>query len=1152
MSNPNLIDNKRVKLSTVLDELLPRFEDLSIATGYWDLEGLNLIIDSLVKYKKVRILFGRPPLIKRDNAQDLKVPEPDFPVQDIFHELQRVMPTKDLKDCVSKLDALYKQNVLEIKVFRKNFLHAKTYIFGNEDSTEAVGVVGSSNFTYAGLTNNLELNDLNDNPKVVLFHPKNDKQEHGHLSWFNEIWNESEEWTGDFMEIVNGSNHGDLVYSPYEMYIKTLQFWYADQVEDDRLIEGIGGKTLASFQERNVKQLLSRLEKYGVAMLADSVGLGKTISAIGVIKQYRVKKQRVVVICPASLVLQWREELSEAGLYDVMVLSLQNRKDIEDAKNVIDKYAPVGLFVIDEAHNLRNSSSGRYTMLTDWIGSEYNVDNHVLLLTATPINNSLTDLSNQILLGSAGDQDILPVNYKNDQGIIKQISFHESLENIKKRLNQARKRMEDISDEEQNRRLDQIYKDTREGIDPIMRAFVVRNTRDGIEKEFKGVEIKGELKTFPKVEMLNVKFDLDSIQKPTEEMSDVLKNISAQSLEVLVETTDRLLHPRRQASPETERSESESIIELLYKVILSMSLVPYRYEMYHVDVYGKQRIDLNVKGPLALALSRQISLYGIIRTVFLKRLESSSKALKTSIEKYQRRLDLFESILLKHNKVISLGDLEDIEDEYLPEDGEQTELDLDDAKVLKMIEEKARDITDNTHNIIALKEDIVSEKRVLKELVMLADMLDRDDTKVNEYFKQIEVLRKENPNTKILTFTFFSDTVSLIQNKIIEKNFFDTDSEKFAFVSGKNKTNAVQSAKLFAPKAKNYQVQPKEKEIDFLVSTDVLAEGQNLQDCAIVVNYDLHWNPVRMIQRNGRVNRLGSDHKVVKVINMIPHTQVERFLRLQKTLSDKIEMIKATIGTDSSILGEDANPLDFTGVYSTDVETASNSYREMESKAENFTDDEFVNDLRDFNKNATEQEKNAVKYIPTGKWGELHNDDIYSLHFMRVHFDNGQDKNAIIYTQAGNYSAILDGAALRKIKSLDKNRLQKTLPAAALEITNKLQTKAEDLILFDSINSTRTIDSERKVAVLVQNKFAWSGDDLDKLSQLFRSRNVILKKKVKQLKDRINSAERNSKDSSQYVSELKLLLPSLSENPPQLSGPITQLTNFYNKNIWQI
>lgn len=802
MDLPKIIDNERKKLSDVLIETAKNYSDFSVATGYWDIEGMKLIIDSLSDYSSVRILIGREPLLKRDNKKDLDKPEIDFPDKDFFDDLQRIDTTPELKEVVVKMKKLIDSGKMTVRLYKRSFLHAKCYVFGNNKSDNACGIIGSSNFTRNGMTTNLELNTTESDIKVVLYKPETETQEVGHLFWFDKLWEDelTIDWTGQFIELVNGSNHGNLVYSPYEMYIKTLHFWYEDLLEDDRKIEKITGKTLAAFQERNVKQLLYRLDKYGVAMLADSVGLGKTISAIGVIKQYKVQKQRVIVICPASLVLQWKEELAEAGMYEVQVISLQNKDEIENTK-LIDKYAPIGLYVIDEAHNLRNSSSVRYRQLTEWISN--NTDSHTLLLTATPINNSLSDLSNQILLGSAGDQDILPVNFKNDQGIIKQVSFSEAIDNIIKRINQVKKRSEKISNEDQNEKIAKVYKETREYIDPIMRAFVVRNTRDGIEKEFGGVEIDGILKTFPKVEMNNITFNLDHVVIDHLNMSDVLKNISFQTLEDLAETTDILLHPRRQAKNSGEIISKESIIVLIYKVILSLSLVPYRYDMYHNDVYGKNRIDLNVKGDLAVSLSRQISLYGIIRTVFLKRLESSSKALKKSIEKYQKRLALFESILINQNKIVSLSDITDIEDEYLEENGEQIELDFENPELIKTIELLKKDVSDSTYNIAALKEDITNEKLVLRELIILTDILDKDDTKINAYFKEVKKIKQNNPNAKILTFSFFADTVNLIQDKIKEKNYFGDNANRYGFVSGKNKKSAIYNAKLFAPKAKN-------------------------------------------------------------------------------------------------------------------------------------------------------------------------------------------------------------------------------------------------------------------------------------------------------------------------------------------------------------
>ena len=224
-----IIDNKR---KTLLENLIlasKDFDELSITTGYWDLEGTKLLIESLKDYKKIRLIIGQEPLIGRYNLNQV---EPDFPDTDIFKDLQRLKSDSALYATVKELKKKVDEGVLEVKVYRRNFLHAKSYIFGNYKTEKAVGFIGSSNFTKNGLTTNLELNTSEVDNRIVQFNPQSENQEHGHLSWFEEIWNDemSINWTGDFIELVNSSNHGDQLFSPYEMYIKTLEYIYADEM----------------------------------------------------------------------------------------------------------------------------------------------------------------------------------------------------------------------------------------------------------------------------------------------------------------------------------------------------------------------------------------------------------------------------------------------------------------------------------------------------------------------------------------------------------------------------------------------------------------------------------------------------------------------------------------------------------------------------------------------------------------------------------------------------------------------------------------------------------------------------------------------------------------------------------------------------------
>ena len=208
MPQAKIIDNERKILADVLNESLDDFQDISIATGYWDLKGTGLLLEKLEKYKTIRLLIGREPLIPR---HQLKHPEPDYPERDIFKDLESLVYDEQLKANIIKLKELKEKGVLQVRIYKKSFLHAKCYILGNEKSPNALGIIGSSNFTGNGLTQNTELNSLESDHRIVLFNPKTEEQEVGHLFSFNQFWAESEEWDGRFIELLEQSPVGDVM-----------------------------------------------------------------------------------------------------------------------------------------------------------------------------------------------------------------------------------------------------------------------------------------------------------------------------------------------------------------------------------------------------------------------------------------------------------------------------------------------------------------------------------------------------------------------------------------------------------------------------------------------------------------------------------------------------------------------------------------------------------------------------------------------------------------------------------------------------------------------------------------------------------------------------------------------------------------------------
>ncbi len=975
---PKIIDNERVSLLEIFTRIASKHDTLSIATGYWDLAGTNLIIEELKKFRKVQLLIGRELLIPR---HQIHRPEPDYPDMDFFHDLEQIVPDSKLKQTIIDIKDLIKKGILEVKVYRNAFLHAKCYIFGNYDSAEAVGIIGSSNFTKNGLTKNAELNALESDHRIVTFKPLSKGQEIGHLYWFDQLWNSknAEVWNGKFSTLLELSPAGDILFSPYETYIKTLYELYLDELADEDLDSSLrGSHELMAFQLKNVHALMRRLKKYKVAMLSDSVGLGKTYTAIEVIKQYLTGEEglrRVEIICPKSLKEQWSKELATQGVFNLAPVTLQNQTDI-DGRRELDHIASVSLFVIDESHNLKNRAGKRFEQIIEWIRN--NPKAHVLLVTATPINNQLNDITNQILLGTRGESNILKVTVNDrDSNQTVPIDFHQAIENLKKKINQDLSRTGTID-----------YEHIREIMAPILRAFVVRRTRQGIKKEYGNLVIDGKEKAFPQAnpevkkygykkeiadQLLGIKSTKTGIN---------LKEIYLLPAEEIINNTKDLKHPLDQIGGIETKMDEDALVHLspvyfVYQIVLLLGFIPYRWRMYQTKFYGKTRDqikEMRVASEERELLFLQISIYGILRTLFLKRMESSVNAVKVSLETYKRKLAVFEKGL-KLGKILSLKDLINIEEKLglSDEDADPEDVVFDDEEILDSIDEKKYDLQ-------ALKNDLEKENQLLNVLEKQLAILEHDDSKLRAFADLLEDLNNQHPGGKVLVFSYYADTIQYLE-KPLPGYAPSISKDNAGFLSSRNRSNAEEWAGRFSPTSQKYQLAQGEKPLRYLFSTDILSEGQKLQDCGVLVNYDLHWNPVRMIQRNGRINRIGTNYTAVYIYNICPESQLEEYLKLVERLEGKINLIRHTIGTDTPVLDEKEYPIEFSDswaeIYSDSLQKRMRAIEAAEKDSDFLlSEDEFVSDLKIFHNDLRIEDsyKQKIYGIPAGKWALMPTD----------------------------------------------------------------------------------------------------------------------------------------------------------------------------------
>lgn len=1147
MNLPKIIDNDRKSLLEVIETVSIDHKEVSIATGYWDLPGTELILETFEHFDKIRLLIGREPAVPRDNREQI---EPDFPDEDFYRDLQRLSISSNHLAVVKKIKQWIDLGKLEVKVYKSDFLHAKCYIFGNYESDIAVGIIGSSNFTRNGLTKNTELNALENDHRVVTFQPMSQTQEVGHLAWFDKFWNSdgAVEWSGQFKQILETSPVGDKLFSPYEMYIKTLYELYKDELEDEDLTPKEGGKyTLYNFQLKNVNALRRRLSKYKVAMLSDSVGLGKTVTAIEVIKHYIDSdqgKKRVEVICPKSLKQQWIRELRSQEVMYLTPTTLQNLGEIEE-KIELDNIASVSLFVIDESHNLKNSSGARFEKILEWIRNNPNA--HVLLLTATPINNQLTDVTNQILLGTRGETEVLKVTVvdkKTKQTV--QISFKEAVENLRKKISKEIKSGEEID-----------YDYIQQVMRPILRTFVVRRTRQGILQEYGTILEDGRELKFPKVIPEVVKYSYDpnvtaTIQELTHPSID-LQKLYRLSPNEIIEHTKRLAHPLDQITDLLNGDDKtilsdKSPIFFVYQVVLLLGFIPYRWKMYQSQFYGKtksQISELRLPSKESKSLFLQLSIYGILRTMFLKRMESSVAAIQSSLDTYERKLEIFEKGL-DDGKIISLKNLANIESQlgFGDEDYLFDDIEIDQDDILD------HEVNDITYNLSALKNDIQKEKQLIDILHHQLDLLQSDPSKTRAFVNLIEHLQTIKPaGSKVLVFSYYADTIEYLRKTLPAESQLINDTNT-AFLSSKNGAESEDLARRFSPVSKKHQIAADESELNYLLSTDVLSEGQNLQDCGVLINFDLHWNPVRMIQRNGRVNRLGSSFDQVYIYNIAPESQLEEYLQLVNRLEGKINLIRNTIGTDSPVLDETENPLEFTDsikdIYSEDLLTRIKANESAEKDADMLlAEDEFVTDLKKFHNNpdfSVEYKKSIYEKVPHGKWGVMcsnqHRGESrpqvlvlnelkskqheFNSHLFVSMDERGQSLQAVTSLQALEWLRCDENNNQRENDhiSLDKQRIAETAD-------NRVETYFQDEELGAPVGQQRDI-----LRILYENQY--SPEDIEIVEKAFTTTNEFDLKRIAKLKRDIIRLSRIGEPHLELLQELVKVSKETLSKPKSL------------------
>ena len=709
------------------------------------------------------------------------------------------------------------------------------------------------------------------------------------LSDFNEIWNDSkvlQEVTDEVIESITAAyneNSPDFIYfvTLYNIFNEFLE----DISEDVLPNEATGFKEskiwnmLYNFQKDAALAIINKLEKYNGCILADSVGLGKTFTALAVIKYYENRNKSVLVLCPKKLTNNWNTYkdnyvnnpiASDRLRYDVLYHTDLNRTHGKSNGLDLDRlnWGNYDLVVIDESHNFRNGGKiienpdendkeNRYVKLLEKV-IRAGVKTKVLMLSATPVNNRFNDLKNQLALAYEGHTDY-----------------------IDEKLDTTRS-------------IDEIFKNAQ-------RAFNTWSKWEACDRT-----------TANLLKMLDFNF--------FEVLDSVTIARSRKHIQKYYDTTDIGTFPTRlkpiSLRPHLTDLESAITYNQIFEQLMQLSLTIYTPTHYilpskrekYSDLFGddKNKIGFDQMG-------REQGIRRLTAINLMKRMESSVYSFNLTLTRIKELIESTIKTIEEYDKSSEKNlDLTDISnaDEFDGEDQNNDDL-FSFGKKVKI------NLADMDY--VSWKAGLDKDRDTLELLtLMIADITPEHDLKLQELLSLIDK-KLENPinegNKKVIIFTAFADTASYIYDHV-STYVKDKYGLNTAMVSGsvegrttcpklKSDLNTVLTC--FSPISKDKKLlMPNDNtEIDFLIATDCISEGQNLQDCDYLINYDIHWNPVRIIQRFGRIDRIGSRNKVIQLVNFWPDVTLDEYINLKAKVETRMKIVDMTATGDDNLLSDE-------------------------------------------------------------------------------------------------------------------------------------------------------------------------------------------------------------------------------------------------------
>lgn len=837
-----------------------------VLVGYFRISGFYLMYPAMENTENIRILVGlnvdgkTVQIIQKSKEEQLSFEMSHKEVKDEFKdnikdEMENSMDSFNVEVGIRTFIKWLRSGKLKIRIYPESPIHAKVYIMRKDmekcPDTYGSVITGSSNFSQAGLVNNLEFNvELKDSRDVDFA-----------LEKFEDLWSRSIDITNEYIETINNDTWIRDDITPYELFLKTLYEYFKEEINEDKndaWVDKLPNNFMKlQYQTDAVVQAKKTLDSYDGVFISDVVGLGKTYICAMLMQRL---KGKMLVICPPVLKDYWERTLYQFEVGNVKVESLGKLDDILNDNEIMKNTKYV---FIDEAHRFRNGKTDSFQKL-----HEICYTKKVVLVTATPQNNYSTDIANQIFLFQPKNNSTIIPNDKNLE------SFFNKLDIKLKKLERGTKEYSET-----------LRSNSEVIRDQVLRHVMVRRTRKEIMEFYKD-DLEKQGLTFPELS-----------------------------------TPEKIVY--------IYKDEIEKVFNYTVSVIKSMN-----YSRYQPLTY-LEKIDKDI----ASQIVSQKNMGGFMKSILIKRLESSFEAFKKTLNRFIKSYEQFINMCQKGDVYISKKvDVYDLLDNG------------DDEKLMELVDEdRVQHYKLNEFRkdfIPALKQDVLFLRLLQEQWEGIID-----DPKKDQFLYELQnhEILKDN---KMIIFTESKETAEYIGLYLEEKY-----PEKVLVFSGQGSRRERDEVEAnFNP---NYQGKKKD-DIKYLVTTDVLAEGINLHRSNIIVNYDLPWNPTKVMQRVGRINRVGTEYDRIYVFNFFPAAQANAELSMEENIISKIQAFHDTLGEDFKYLSEDEEVTShklYQKLNSSDIFDEGDGDGYVESELEYLS---LIRKVRDSNENLFEK----IKRLP--------------------------------------------------------------------------------------------------------------------------------------------------------------------------------------------